>query len=139
VRLSRLGLALSFVLLAISANADDQGAPPEYRIASEDVLQISVWQYAALTRSVRPDGKISLPLINDVQAAGLTARELQNALTEKLSGFVPNPEVSVVVLDIRSAPRLDVGSEIRRLYRGVGVPLLPVPPRPRLMDFLDLG
>ncbi len=54
MRLSRLGLALSFVLLAISANADDHGAPPEYRIASEDVLQISVWQYAALTRSVRP-------------------------------------------------------------------------------------
>jgi len=51
---------------------------------------------------VRPDGKISLPLLNDVQAAGLTALELREVLTKKLAEYMPAPEVSVIVLDIRS-------------------------------------
>jgi polysaccharide export outer membrane protein len=57
-----------------------------------------------LTRSVqvRPDGKISLPLVNDVQAAGLTALELRDVLSQKLAAYMPSPEVSVIVSDIRS-------------------------------------
>lgn len=79
-------------------------APETYRIGPEDLLQIAVWKNEAMTRTVpvRPDGKISLPLLNDVQAAGLTALELRKALTQKLSDFMPNPEVSVIVLEVRS-------------------------------------
>jgi polysaccharide biosynthesis/export protein len=78
--------------------------PAEYRIGPEDVLQIALWKNEALSRRVpvRPDGKISLPLLNDVQAAGLTAIELRDVLTERLKEFIPSPEVSVIVSDVRS-------------------------------------
>jgi polysaccharide export outer membrane protein len=88
-----------------SSERDGRSAAPEvYRIGPEDMLQISVWKNEALTRSVqvRPDGKISLPLLNDVQAAGLTALELREVLAQKLGAYMPNPEVSVIVSDIRS-------------------------------------
>jgi polysaccharide export outer membrane protein len=93
-----------------------RGAPPEvYRIGPEDQLQISVWKNDTLTRSVpvRPDGKISLPLLNDVQAAGLTAVELRDVLTQKLGGYMPNPEVSVIVSDIRSFKVSVIGETAR--------------------------
>lgn len=92
---------------AQTASEKDAGrgaAPEAYRIGAEDLLQVSVWKNEALTRTVpvRPDGKISLPLVNDVQAAGLTALELREVLTRKLAEYMPNPEVSVIVSDIRS-------------------------------------
>jgi polysaccharide export outer membrane protein len=92
---------------AQTASEKDAGrgaAPETYRIGAEDLLQVSVWKNEALTRTVpvRPDGKISLPLVNDVQAAGLTALELREVLTRKLAEYMPNPEVSVIVSDIRS-------------------------------------
>ena len=64
-----------------------------------------MWKNDALTRTVpvRPDGKISLPLLNDVQAAGLTALELRDVLTQKLAAYMPNPEVSVIVADIEAS------------------------------------
>ena len=79
-------------------------APDVYRIGPEDVLTISVWKNDSLTRSVpvRPDGKISLPLLNDVQAAGLSAQDLRDVLTQKLGAYMPNPEVSVIVTSINS-------------------------------------
>ena len=63
----------------------------QYVIGPEDVLLIHVWKEEALstkTLPVRIDGKISLPLVNDIQAAGLTPLQLKEALTEKLKGFV---------------------------------------------------
>jgi polysaccharide export outer membrane protein len=77
---------------------------PGYRIGAEDVLQISVWSNDAVSRTapVRPDGKISLPLLNDVQAAGLTPMELREDLTRRLAEFIPHPEVAVSVTDVRS-------------------------------------
>jgi polysaccharide biosynthesis/export protein len=79
-------------------------APDVYRIGPEDTLTISVWKNDALTRTVpvRPDGKISLPLLNDVQAAGLSAQELRDILAQKLGVYMPNPEVSVIVAAINS-------------------------------------
>jgi polysaccharide biosynthesis/export protein len=79
-------------------------APEAYRIGPEDLLQISVWKNDALSRSVpvRPDGKISLPLLNDVDAAGLTALELREVLARRLADYMPNPEVSVIVSEVRS-------------------------------------
>ena len=79
--------------------------PREYRIGPEDVLEIAVWKNPDLTREripVRPDGKVSLPLVNDIQAAGLTANELRAQLAERLSPFIQAPEVSVIVREMNS-------------------------------------
>lgn len=75
-----------------------------YRIGPEDMLQISVWNNEAMSRTapVRPDGSISLPLLNDVPAAGLTPMELREQLMRRLAEYMPNPEVSVIVTDVRS-------------------------------------
>ncbi len=75
-----------------------------YVIGPEDVLSIYVWKEEAFTRTVpvRMDGKISLPLIDDVQAAGFTARQLKEVLTSKLKEFVENPNVSVTVVEANS-------------------------------------
>ena len=91
------------------------GAPFEYRIGPEDVLQISVWKNEALSRTVpvRPDGMISLPLVNDVQAAGLTPMELRAALLLKLVEYAPSPEVSVIVTEVRSFKVSVVGTVAR--------------------------
>ena len=90
-------------------------APEEYRIGPEDMLQISVWKNDAVSRlvPVRPDGKISLPLLNDVQAAGRTTLELREELTKQLAPFMPNPEVSVIVTDVRSF-KVSVIGEVAR-------------------------
>lgn len=79
----------------------DDGA---YRIGPEDVLQIIVWKNDTLSRtvSVRPDGKISLPLLDDVQAAGQTPQQLRELLSKKLTDYVAAPEVSVIVTEVRS-------------------------------------
>ena len=76
----------------------------EYRIGPEDVLQISVWKNEAMSRGVivRPDGKISLPLLNDVQAAGLTPMELRDVLVKLLTEYMPSPDVSVLVIEPKS-------------------------------------
>jgi polysaccharide export outer membrane protein len=75
-----------------------------FRIGPEDVLDVQVWKNDELSRvvPVRPDGMISLPLVNDIRAAGLTALELRDAITQRLSEFVPSPEVSVIVREVRS-------------------------------------
>ena len=84
----------------------------DYQIGPEDVLDISVWKNPELSRKVpvRPDGKISLPLVNDIQAAGLTPTELRKQLTARLTEFVPTPEVSVVVQEVQSYKVAVVGA-----------------------------
>jgi len=86
------------------ADTSPAPAPADYRIGIDDVLDIAVWNVAELQKTVpvRPDGKISLPLVNDVIAAGLTPMELRKQLTEKISAYVQSPDVSVVVREIRS-------------------------------------
>jgi polysaccharide biosynthesis/export protein len=76
----------------------------DYRIGPEDALSIIVWKNEALSRqvSVRPDGKISLPLLNDVQASGLTAMQLRDDLIKKFTEFMPSPEVSVLITGVNS-------------------------------------
>jgi len=75
-----------------------------YIIGVEDELQISVWREPELSTAVvvRPDGMITLPLINDVKAVGLKTEELQNVLMDKLKNFVNEPQVTVIVRAIRS-------------------------------------
>jgi polysaccharide export outer membrane protein len=88
----------------------------EYRIGPEDVLEIVVWGQDQLTKvvQVRPDGRISLPLVNDVRAAGLTPMELRQALAKSLmqSEFIRNPEVSVTVREVNSM-RVSVIGQVR--------------------------
>jgi lipopolysaccharide/colanic/teichoic acid biosynthesis glycosyltransferase/protein involved in polysaccharide export with SLBB domain len=86
----------------------------EYLIGPDDELEISVWENASLTRTVpvRPDGKISLPLLNDVQAAGLTPMQLQGAIAKQLTSFVQAPEVSVIVRAVHSF-NVSVVGEVR--------------------------
>jgi polysaccharide biosynthesis/export protein len=75
-----------------------------YVIGASDVLTVTVWKEPTLSGMllVRPDGKISLPLLGDVQASGLTPLELANQVAEKLKKYVQNPNVSVVVSQIHS-------------------------------------
>jgi polysaccharide biosynthesis/export protein len=89
--------------------------PTDYVIGPEDVLQVNVWKNETLSRivPVRPDGKISLPLLHDVQAAGLTAMQLRDKLALALQEFMPNPEVSVIVSDVRSF-RVSVLGEVQK-------------------------
>jgi len=104
-----LALAL-FVLSGTStrvpaaASRYETPVDPGYRIGPEDVLQVSVWNNEAMSRTapIRPDGKISLPLLNDVDAAGLTPMELRERLMQRLAEYMPHPKVSVVVTEVRS-------------------------------------
>lgn len=122
MRVALSGLLASILALTTVAHAqtpspeaDGRGAPDAYRIGPEDQLLISVWKNDAMSRSVlvRPDGKIAMPLLNDVQAAGLTALELRDVLTNKLKEFIPNPEVTVIVSDVRSL-KVSVIGEVAR-------------------------
>jgi polysaccharide export outer membrane protein len=77
---------------------------PDYVIGPDDVLTVIVWREKDISGdvAVRPDGKISLPLVNDVQAAGLTPEQLRVQVTEAASKFVEEPNVTVVVKAINS-------------------------------------
>lgn len=103
-----IALLVSATLLALRAPAESGSTPPGpddgYRIGPEDTLLIAVWKNEAISRTVpvRPDGMISLPLLHDVEAAGLTPTELRDVLRAKLSEFIPTPEVSVIVTEVRS-------------------------------------
>ena len=94
-----------------SSNAVDMSK--EYLIGPEDVLDITVWKNCpdlCRTVPVRPDGKMSLPLVNDVQAAGLTPMDLRQHLTEQLAEYLPSPEVSVIVREVHNFKVAVVGS-----------------------------
>lgn len=97
---------------AAAAAARMAAATTEYLIGPEDVLDISVWKNPELSRKVpvRPDGKVSLPLVNDIQAAGLTPSELRQQLATRLAEFVPTPEVAVIVQEVQSLKVAVVGA-----------------------------
>ena len=98
-------------------------AGPEYVIGPEDVLHVQGWKENDLTATlpVRPDGKISLPLLNDVPAAGLTPENLAAILTEKLKKYVADPRVTVVVTQINSK-RIYLTGEVNKAG---AMPMLP--------------
>ena len=90
-------------------------ADPNYVIGAQDVLDINVWKEPDVSRivPVRPDGKISLPLLNDVQAAGLTPAQLAAQVTESLKKYVTSPQVTVIVTTINSQ-RVYILGEVTR-------------------------
>ena len=87
----------------------------EYRIGPEDILAISVWKNEPMSRvlPVRPDGMISLPLLDDVMAAGLTPTELRNLLAQRLAEYVPSPAVTVIVNDVKSFKVSVIGEVVK--------------------------
>lgn len=100
-----------------SAKSSDEvqasNVAPDYVIGADDTLHISVWKEPDLTETlpVRPDGKISMPLLNDITAAGLTPLQLRDTLTERLKKYVSDPRVTVVVTGMNSR-RLFVTGEV---------------------------
>jgi polysaccharide export outer membrane protein len=102
-----LGFAFLVCILTACASSKKVVAPPisdrsvteEYRIGVGDALQISVWRNPELSTGVpvRPDGKISLPLVGDIMAANLTATQLSNNIIAGLENYVRNPQVTVIV------------------------------------------
>lgn len=80
------------------------GTDANYRIGPQDLLRIDVWKEPDISRTipVRPDGKISVPLLNDVQAAGLTSMELAGMIREGLTKYITSPQVTVTVTEINS-------------------------------------
>ena len=89
--------------------------PPAYTIGADDVLAVVFWRDKELTSdvTVRPDGKISLPLLNDVQASGLTPAQLKDRIVEESKKYVEDPNVTVVVKDIKSR-RVFITGEVRK-------------------------
>jgi polysaccharide export outer membrane protein len=108
---------------AASTTAANTPGGVDYLIGPQDVVNIDVWKEPEITRTipVRPDGKISLPLLNDVQAAGLTAMQLAANIREGLTKFLNGPQVTVTVTQINSR-RVFVTGEVA--HSGA-MPLLP--------------
>jgi polysaccharide biosynthesis/export protein len=92
-----------------------QEAPPDFIIGPEDVLSIVFWRDKDMTTqvTVRPDGKISLPLLDEVQAAGLTPADLRAHLIEDSKKFFGNPNVTVVVQTINSRKVFITGQVVK--------------------------
>jgi len=147
----RLGLALLFALAAacLAACAGSVREQPsadlletnaaqaneEYVIGANDVLLISVWKEPDLSLNgveVRLDGKISVPLIDDVQAAGLTPLQLKQLLTERLKEFVTAPQVTVVVTKVGSKFVYILGEVNREA-------VIPMQPKMRVLDAIAIA
>lgn len=95
-------------------------------IGLEDVLSVFVWREPELSVRevvVRPDGKISLPLVNEILAAGLTPRQLQESIAEKLKEYVASPHVTVSVVKIMSQTVSLVGEVARPGVYPMGSPM----------------
>jgi len=105
------------------AQSSGSGVPADYIIGADDTLRISVWKEPDMnvTLPVRPDGKISIPLLDDVQAAGMTPMQLASSIKEKLKKYIADPRVTVVVTAMNSQ-RIFVLGEV--VHTGA-MPLLP--------------
>lgn len=76
----------------------------EYRIGVDDLIAVNVWRddELSVTMPVRPDGKITVPLIGDVQAGGRTPQEVAKEIRTRLSAYIRNPDVTVIIAELRS-------------------------------------
>lgn len=120
---------LVFVALFGSAatlfGADQGPQLPEFRLGPGDLLEVSVWKDEALSRQVvvRPDGKISFPLIGDVVATGRTVDQLRKAVEAKIKVFVPDSPVNVMVVQVGSPKVYVVGKVAKSGLYIMGEPL----------------
>jgi len=92
-----------------------QADPATYVIGAEDVLAVNIWREPEISRSVpvRPDGKITLPLIGDLETTGRTPVQLQAEIANRLEKYLNHPEVTVIVQEVKS-PRFNVVGEVIR-------------------------
>jgi polysaccharide biosynthesis/export protein len=109
-------LAICLVLLnslvVLPSQQPTTEVPADYVIGVEDMLAVNVWREPDLSIKevmVRPDGKVSLPLVGDIQASGLTPKQLQERIVERMKEFVASPTVAVIVLKIGSRSVTIVG------------------------------
>ena len=116
-KLLSLGIVTTFLLpffFSSGLSFADPGTS-HYLIGPTDILQIYVWKEPELTRDiiVMPDGKITFPLIGEIQAQGRTVTDLKKTITEKLENYVTAPEVTVIVNESRSRRIYTHGKLIR--------------------------
>mgnify|MGYP001036319063 CR=1 FL=1 len=99
-----LGSLLALPARAAESAPEAADAPGDYKIGIEDVLRVAVWGESALdlTVRVRPDGKITVPLVNDVRVEGLSPEAVRREIASRLSGFIREPNVTVIVEEINS-------------------------------------
>jgi polysaccharide export outer membrane protein len=92
-----------------------KGVSEDYIIGPSDVLAINVWKDPELTRTVtvRPDGKISLPLIGELAVSGLTASSVQRLIAQRLTEYVSKPQVTVIVQEVKSQTYVIVGKVVK--------------------------
>jgi len=106
--------------------AGQPGTNDDYVIGVEDILSITVWKepdFSVKDLAVRTDGKITMPLINDIQAAGLTTRELRQTITKKLESYVSAPNVTVTILKSLSRSVSVVGQVNKPGFYMMNVPI----------------
>ncbi len=122
----QLGLLLAQLLVAgcfgcaqsppnLTPPPEPTAPPGEYVIGAADLLRVTVWRNPELSADVpvRPDGMISVPLVNEVQAEGRTPTALKEDLTVRMTEYVSNPEITVVVLQVNSKKAHVLGEVIR--------------------------
>ena len=100
--------------------------PEDYVIGLEDILSVNVWKEPELSVKevvVRPDGKISVPLVGDIQASGLTPMQLQERVSERMKEYVAAPSVTIVVLRIGSRSVSIVGQVAKPGIYYLGAPM----------------
>ncbi|MFT3761963.1 MAG: polysaccharide biosynthesis/export family protein [Pseudoxanthomonas sp.] len=133
------GLLIASLGLALSACAGSSGlskAPPPaqdvvavdaYHIGVDDIVQVTVWRNPELgiTAPVRPDGKISVPLVGDVAAGGHTPEEVAKDIQDKLSAFVRDPQVAVILTDLRSHEYLSRVRVTGAVRQPISIPYRP--------------
>lgn len=124
IRINKVAQCVAVTLLFATACSGPPPPPPEfqskplegvYRIGPSDIVRVLVWKNPELSVDVpvRPDGKISVPLLDDVQAAGLTTEELKGVITIELNEYITAPDVTVVVLNALSKRIFVVGQVLR--------------------------
>jgi polysaccharide biosynthesis/export protein len=123
-------LALGPAILKAQESAAPAAGQPEtnddYVIGVEDMMSITVWKepdFSVKEMAVRTDGKITMPLINDIQAAGLTTRELRQTITKKLESYISTPTVTVAILKSLSRSVSVVGQVNKPGFYMMNVPI----------------
>lgn len=128
---------LSLTLIACSTTGGSTSGPPPaamaqtsvdaYHIGVDDLVRVSVWRNPELevTVPVRPDGRISVPLVGDVLAAGRTPDEVAKDVQEKLAAFVRDPQVAVILTELRSHEYLSRVRVTGAVRQPVSIPYRP--------------
>jgi polysaccharide export outer membrane protein len=113
----------------------------DYAIGPSDVLAIDVWKDTELTRTVtvRPDGKISLPLVGELEVSGLTALKVQHLIVQRLTEYISNPQVTVIVQEVKSQTYVVVGKVAKPGAYEIGKPTTVLEAIATAGGFLDFA